>query len=101
MPPLPDVVILAGGTGLRLKSVTGETPKPMAKIGERPFLALLLHQLGRQGFVRIILSVGQKQQMIREHFGDKTSGLQLFYSVEQSPLGTGGALRQSVALIEA
>jgi D-glycero-alpha-D-manno-heptose 1-phosphate guanylyltransferase len=93
---IPDVVILAGGAGLRLKSVTGETPKPMAKIGERPFLELLLHQLKRQGFVRIILSLGQKQQMIREHFGEKTSGLHLCYSVEQVPLGTGGALRQSV-----
>ena len=97
MLPIPDVVILAGGAGLRLKSVTGETPKPMAKIGERPFLELLLHQLKRQGFVRIILSLGQKQQMIREYFGEKTSGLQLCYSLEQMPLGTGGALRQSVA----
>ncbi len=100
MPPLPDAVILAGGAGLRLKSVTGETPKPMAKIGERPFLELLLHQLKRQGFVRIILSVGQKQPMIREHFGENAPGLQLRYSVEQSPLGTGGALRQSVTLVE-
>jgi len=93
----PDAVILAGGAGLRLKSVTGETPKPMAKIGERPFLEILFHQLKRQGLVRIILSVGQKQQVIREHFGENTSGLQLCYSLEQMPLGTGGALRQSVA----
>lgn len=94
---MPDAVILAGGAGLRLKSVTGETPKPMAKIGERPFLEILFHQLKRQGLVRIILSVGQKQQVIREHFGENTSGLQLCYSLEQKPLGTGGALRQSVA----
>ncbi len=97
MHQMPDAVILAGGAGLRLKSVTGETPKPMAKIGGRPFLEILLHQLKRQGVVRIILSLGLKQQMIREHFGKKTSGLHLCYSVEQVPLGTGGALRQSVA----
>src|ERR1700722_7833791 len=94
---MPDAVILAGGAGLRLKSVTGETPKRMAKIGERPFLEILFHQLKRQGLVRIILSVGQKQQVIREHFGENTSGLQLCYSLEPMPLGTGGALRQSVA----
>jgi len=72
----------------------------MAKIGERPFLELLLHQLRRQGFVRIIFSVGQQQQMIQKHFAEKASRLHLFYSVEQSPLGTGGALRQSIALVE-
>ena len=94
---MPDAVILAGGAGLRLKSVTGETPKPMAKIGERPFLEILFHQLKRQGLVHIILSVGQKQQAIRAHFGENTSGLRLCYSLERIPLGTGGALRQSVA----
>src|SRR5215469_10920947 len=97
----PDAVILAGGAGLRLKSVTGDVPKPMAKIGNRPFLELLLLQLKRQGFTRIILSVGTKQQMIRKHFGDSAFGLELTYSLEPSPLGTGGGLRQSVAHIAA
>jgi NDP-sugar pyrophosphorylase family protein len=96
---MPDAVILAGGAGLRLKCVTGETPKPMAKIGDRPFLELLLLQLRRQGFSRVILSVGQKQQMIREHFGEKAFGLDLCYSLESSPLGTGGGLRHAVTYI--
>lgn len=93
----PDAVILAGGAGLRLKSVTGDVPKPMAKIGNRPFLELLLLQLKRQGFNRVVLSVGQRQQMIREHFAESAFGLQLSYSLEPFPLGTGGGLRQSVA----
>lgn len=93
---VPDVVILAGGAGLRLKSATGDVPKPMAKIGNRPFLEFLLLQLKRQEFTRIILSVGQKQQMIREHFGESAFGLHLSYSLEPFPLGTGGGLRQSV-----
>jgi NDP-sugar pyrophosphorylase family protein len=97
--PMPDAVILAGGAGLRLKSVTGETPKPMARIRTRPFLELLLLQLKRQGFLRVILSVGQAQQMIRMYFGDKAFGLDLTYSFESSPLGTGGGLRQAVAHI--
>ncbi len=96
---VPDAVILAGGAGLRLKSVTGETPKPMARIGDRPFLELLLLQLRRQGFSRVILSVGHNQQMIREHFGEKAFGLDLCYSLEPLPLGTGGGLRQAVTYI--
>jgi mannose-1-phosphate guanylyltransferase len=95
MPIMPDAVILAGGAGLRLKSVTGNTPKPMAMIGERPFLELLMLQLRRNGFSRVILSVGQTQNAIQEHFGKAAFGMDLCYSLESSPLGTGGGLRQT------
>jgi NDP-sugar pyrophosphorylase family protein len=95
MPEVPDVIILAGGFGLRLREVIGETPKPMAPIAGRPFLELLLKQLRRHGFCRVILSVGYKQEMIREHFGGEAFGLELLYSIETSPLGTGGALREA------
>ena len=96
MPEIPDVVILSGGFGLRLRGMIGDVPKPMAPIAGRPFLELLLRQLKRQGFLRVILSVGYKQEVIREHFGDKAFGLELVYSIETSPLGTGGALREAV-----
>lgn len=95
MPPLPDAVILCGGAGLRLKNITGDVPKPMARIVDRPFLELLLGQLRRYGFSRVVLSVGYKHEVIRKHFGDKAFGMDLLYSVEASPLGTGGALGQA------
>ncbi|MGA9732953.1 MAG: NTP transferase domain-containing protein, partial [Candidatus Acidiferrales bacterium] len=57
---VPDVVILCGGAGVRLKSITGDSPKPMATIAGRPFLELLLGQLERYGFSRVILSAGYK-----------------------------------------
>jgi len=95
MPEIPDVVILAGGFGLRLRGTIGDVPKPMAQIAGRPFLELLLRQLKRHGFSRVILSVGYKQEVIREHFGQKAFGLELVYSIETSPLGTGGALREA------
>jgi NDP-sugar pyrophosphorylase family protein len=94
MARLPDAVILCGGAGLRLKSITGDAPKPMANIAGRPFLELLLSQLKRFGFSRVVLSVGYKHEVIRQHFGDKVCGMNLIYSVEASPLGTGGALGQ-------
>ncbi|HEX4074029.1 MAG TPA: nucleotidyltransferase family protein [Candidatus Acidoferrales bacterium] len=98
MTQVPDVIILSGGFGLRLRGVIGEaTPKPMAPINGRPFMELLLKQLKRHGFCRVILSVGHKHEVIREHFGDNAFGMELVYSVEKSPLGTGGALRQAVS----
>jgi NDP-sugar pyrophosphorylase family protein len=99
MAEVPDVVILSGGFGLRLRGMIGEVPKPMAPIAGRPFLELLLRQLKRQGFSRVILSVGYKEEAIREHFGEEAFGLELIYSIETSPLGTGGALREAAHLV--
>jgi NDP-sugar pyrophosphorylase family protein len=99
MPEIPDIIILSGGFGLRLRGTIGDVPKPMAQIAGRPFLELLLRQLKRRGFSRVILSVGYKQEVIQEHFGEEAFGLELVYSIETSPLGTGGALRQAVGHI--
>jgi NDP-sugar pyrophosphorylase family protein len=99
MPNIPDVVILCGGAGMRLRSITGAGPKTMASIAGRPFIELLLLQLKRHGFSRVILSVGYQAQVIRDHLGDRAFGLELLYSLESSPLGTGGALGQAANLI--
>ena len=99
MPSLPDAVVLCGGAGTRLRSVTGEAPKSMASIAGRPFLELLLRQLGRHGFERAILAVGYQKDVIQSYFGEQAMGLTLAYSVENSPLGTGGALRNAAHLI--
>jgi D-glycero-alpha-D-manno-heptose 1-phosphate guanylyltransferase len=100
MTTIPDVIILSGGFGTRLKGVIGDVPKPMAQIAGRPFLELLLRQVKRQGFSRVILSVGYKQEVIREHFGNQALGLRVFYSIEDSPLGTGGALKEAGRCLE-
>jgi len=100
MPHAPDAIILSGGFGLRLRGVIGEeTPKPMAPIGGRPFLELLLRQLKRHGFRRVILGVGYKQEVIQENFGNSACGLELVYSIETSPLGTGGAMREAARYV--
>ena len=56
-------------------------------------MELLLRQLRRHGFSRVILSVGYKHEVIHQYFGEKAFGMELVYSIETSPLGTGGALR--------
>ena len=100
MPSLPDAVVLCGGAGLRLRSVTGDAPKSMASIAGRPFLELLLRQLHRHGFQRVIMAVGYQKDSIRSHFGAEACGLKVIYSEESSPLGTGGALRNAVDELE-
>jgi NDP-sugar pyrophosphorylase family protein len=97
---MPDAVLLCGGAGLRLRSVTGNAPKAMASIGGRPFLELLLRQLERHGFSRVILAVGYQKEAIASYFGNRALGLKLEYSAESAPLGTGGALRNAAHLIE-
>lgn len=100
MPDIPDAVILCGGAGTRLRTVTGDGPKAMAAVNGRPFLELLLKQLRRFGFKRVILAVGYRQDVIRDHFGDSAMGLKIAYSPEGTPLGTGGAMRNAAHLVQ-
>ena len=99
MPSMPDAILLCGGEGLRLRSITAGAPKSMAGIGDRPFLELLLKQLQRNGFERVILAVGYQRDVIRKHFGERACGLEVAYSAEASPLGTGGALRNAAGVV--
>jgi len=97
---MPDAVVLCGGTGLRLRPVIGEAAKTMAAVAGRPFLEVLFRQLVRHGFNRAILAVGYQKEAIHSYFGSCAFGLQLTYSPEERPLGTGGALRNSADLVE-
>ena len=92
--------MLCGGAGLRLRSVIGNAPKGMAEVAGRPFLELLLRQLRRHGFERAILAVGYQQDTVRSHFSESALGLDLIYSPESFPLGTGGALRNAADVVE-
>jgi D-glycero-alpha-D-manno-heptose 1-phosphate guanylyltransferase len=99
MPDTPDAIILCGGAGQRLRDVIGDVPKPMATVGGRPFLELLLTQLQRYGFSRVILAVGYRMGVIQSHFGSSALNMQVLYSPESSPLGTAGAVRKAATLV--
>ncbi|MEA2080637.1 MAG: nucleotidyltransferase family protein [Pseudomonadota bacterium] len=92
-------IVLAGGLGTRLARVTSELPKPMAPIGSRPFLEYLLDYLVEQGTEQAVLAVSHKWEVIRGYFGDTYRGMSLNYSLEEEPLGTGGAIRQALETI--
>ena len=99
MRSMPDAIVLCGGAGTRLTSITAGQPKSMASIGGRPFLELLLRQLRRHNFRRVILAVGFRREVIQQWFGSSWLGMELKYSIEEQPLGTGGALGNTAALI--
>ena len=94
-----EAVILAGGLGTRLRSVVSEVPKAMAPIAGQPFLAYLLQFLEAHQVRRVVLAVGYKHEAIRNFFGIRYGNLEVAYSVEEEPLGTGGAILQSMKLI--
>jgi NDP-sugar pyrophosphorylase family protein len=91
-----QAVILAGGLGTRLRSVVSDRPKPMAQVGGRPFLEYLIERVRDAGCEEVILSVGYRHEQIVAHFGDGAGfGVPVRYAVEETPLGTGGALKNA------
>ncbi|BBE42778.1 nucleotidyltransferase family protein [Conexivisphaera calida] len=95
------VLIMAGGLGTRLRPVIGDSvPKPMVDVNGRPFLEWLLLLLRERGFREFVISVGYRREAIMGRLGDGSSlGVRIEYSVEEEPLGTGGALRRAMPLL--
>lgn len=89
---MTTAIILAGGLGTRLRSVVPDAPKPMALIGEQPFLVYLMDYWRGQGVSRFILSVGYQRTVIMDYFGASYRGIPIAYAIEEEPLGTGGGL---------
>jgi len=90
---LNEAVILAGGRGTRLGEITKNKPKPMIDVNGRPFLEYVLNYLKAEGLAKAILAVGYKYEVIKNYFGNNFNGVKLIYSIEEKPLGTGGALK--------
>ena len=92
-----DAIILAGGKGTRLKDVISDVPKPLAPINGTSFLDLLIDQLNSfEEINNIILSVGYKKEKIINRYSDKKN---ILFSKEDSPLGTGGAIKKAMTLV--
>jgi mannose-1-phosphate guanylyltransferase/phosphomannomutase len=85
---------MAGGEGTRLRPLTSNQPKPMVPIVGKPCMEHILELLERHGMREVIVTVAFLPQAIRSYFGDgETLGLEIEYSVEESPLGTAGSVR--------
>jgi NDP-sugar pyrophosphorylase family protein len=88
-------VVLVGGEGTRLRPLTYGTPKPLLTIANRPFLEHQLDWLAHHGVDEVVLSIGYKPDAFLAHFGPERryGRVQLHYAVEDTPLGTAGAIR--------
>jgi len=95
-----QAVILVGGEGTRLRPLTYALPKPMVPILGRPFIGWIIERLRRAGVDDIILSCCYLPDVIEAHFDDgRDFGVKLHYVMEDTPLGTAGAIRNAYDLI--
>jgi D-glycero-alpha-D-manno-heptose 1-phosphate guanylyltransferase len=92
--------VLCGGLGTRLRPVLSDRPKSMALIGKVPFLQLLLQGLKAQGVEEVVLGTGYRAEQIEDFFqSGEDLGVRIFYSREEEPMGTGGALKLAEPLL--
>ena len=94
-------VILVGGQGTRLRPLTCNIPKAVVPVLNRPFLEHLLIYLKSHAVDSIVLAMGYNPDPIRETIGDGSHlGVQLTYIIEESPLGTAGAIKNVEHLLD-
>lgn len=91
-----ETIILAGGFGTRLSHIVSDVPKPMAPLNGRPFLEYILDYLVKNKVKHTVIAIGYKGEIIKEHFGNLYRNLEITYSSEDTPLGTGGAIKQAL-----
>ena len=88
-----QAIVLAGGLGTRLRSVVNDLPKCMAPVAGRPFLFYVINYLRLQGVEKFVFSLGYKHEIIEDYLKDQFSTLNYQCSIEEEPLGTGGAIQ--------
>jgi D-glycero-alpha-D-manno-heptose 1-phosphate guanylyltransferase len=92
---IKEAIILAGGLGTRLRSSVPDLPKCMAPVGGRPFIAYITDYFRRAGIERFVFALGYKSAAFEEFFAREFAEGSYAVSLEDSPLGTGGAIRQA------
>jgi mannose-1-phosphate guanylyltransferase len=88
-------IILAGGRGKRLRPVTDYVPKPLVPINNMPIIEWQIKYLKKYGITEVVICTGYKKEMIENYLSMKEMGITIEFSVETSPLGTGGAIKKA------
>lgn len=95
-----EAILLVGGRGTRLAPLTDAIAKPMLPVGGVPFIAHQIAQAQAAGISRIVLATSYLAQTFTEYFGDGSDfGVELIYAVEETALGTGGAIRNAAEFL--
>lgn len=95
-----QAIVLVGGLGTRLKEVVKKVPKPLADIEGKPFLKILLDNLIKKGITDFVLAVSFKYEQVVEFCNQQYKDINISYSVEEEPLGTGGAIKKALEKIK-
>ena len=91
-----EAILLVGGQGTRLRPLTISTPKPLLPTAGVPFLAHQLAKASAAGVTRVVLATSYRARMFADSLGDGSAfGLEIVYVQEETPLGTGGAIRNA------
>src|SRR3954452_3787769 len=94
-------VVMAGGEGTRLRPLTSNQPKPMVPIVGKPCMEHILELLRDHGMRDVVVTLAFLPQAIRSYFGDgEALGMNIEYSVEESPLGTAGSVRLAAPVLD-
>jgi D-glycero-alpha-D-manno-heptose 1-phosphate guanylyltransferase len=94
-----EAIVLAGGLGTRLKTAVADLPKCLASVADRPFLAYLLDYAKKQGIEKFIFALGYKTELIETFVKQYLPEGSYIFSVEEEPLGTGGAIYKACKLV--
>jgi NDP-sugar pyrophosphorylase family protein len=93
-------LVIAGGEGQRLRPLTDERPKGMVPVAGKPILQHQLEWLRNNGVQHAVIACGYRYDVIEDYFEDGSRfGIQVGYSIERTPLGRGGALKQAFAQV--
>lgn len=92
-------IILAGGRGKRLKPITDYVPKPLVPINNIPIIEWQIKYLKKFDVKEVIICTGYKSDMIESYLNMKELGIKIKFSIEKSPLGTGGAIKKAGKMI--
>ena len=94
-------IILAGGRGKRLRPITDKIPKPLIPINNKPLIERTIKYLKKYGITEIIISSGYKSNLIEKFLKKKKNfGCEIVFSIEKTPLGTGGAIKKALKFID-
>ena len=88
-------IILAGGRGKRLRPITDYVPKPLIPIRNIPIIEWQIKYLKKFGISEVIICSGYKTKMIENYLNNKKLGIKITFSIENKPLGTGGAIKKA------
>jgi NDP-sugar pyrophosphorylase family protein len=88
-------IILAGGRGKRLRPITDYVPKSLIPIKNIPIIEWQIKYLKKFGITEVIICSGYKTKMIENYLNNKKLGIKITFSIENKPLGTGGAIKKA------